>query len=176
MPRVAQDEQAQQWNDEAFFKAMTCDGPLGVICGAPGLPPVETLVPGKAEAAIEGGNLTLLASLCGTCWQAELKDRILLVEDVTESPYRIDRSLTQLLLCGVLDGVKGIIFGHSPTCEKKADDEGFTLLEVIRDRLVPLGVPLIYGFPCGHSEYRTTIPLGLRARLDADEQTVELLE
>ena len=167
MPRWPDNDAANIWNDEGFFKALSLGGKVGTVSGAPGLPAVETLVPGVAEGILEGGNLTLLASLCGTRWQIDLRDKLLLLEDVSEAPYRIDRSLTQLALCGALAGVKGIVFGHSPTCEKSGDDEGFTLREVIMDRLGSLGVPLIYGFPCGHSEYRATLPLGVPARLDA---------
>lgn len=175
MPRISRENGANQWNDDNFFAAMTATGPLGVI-PCPSGADIQTLAGGAAEGIIEGGNLTLLASLTGTNWQLSFRDRLLLVEDVNEAPYRIDRSLTQLLLSGALDGVRGIVFGDSPTCEKSDGDEGFTLKEVIVDRLGGLGVPLVYGFPCGHADFRATIPLGARARLDANNGTLEILE
>jgi muramoyltetrapeptide carboxypeptidase len=91
-----------------------------------------------------------------------------LIEDVSEAPYRIDRMLTQLHLSGVFNGVRGIVFGDSPTCEKPEDDEGQALREVIKERLASLNVPLVYGFPCGHTDYRATLPLGAAVVLDAD--------
>jgi muramoyltetrapeptide carboxypeptidase len=170
MPRW-ENLQANDWNDASFFNALRHGAEIGTIHAPPQVP-AETLIDGVVEGVIEGGNLTLLAALAGTPWQLDLKNKILLVEDVSESPYRIDRSLTQLLLSGSLDGVTGIVFGHSPSCEKKGDDEGFTLREVIMDRLGSLKVPLVYGFPCGHSEFRATLPLGMKVTLDAGKGTL----
>ncbi|MBY0551419.1 MAG: LD-carboxypeptidase [Candidatus Obscuribacterales bacterium] len=164
---------ADDWNDNSFWQAAESGPSVGIVAGVPNGPPVETLVGGQATGVLEGGNLTLLAALCGTRWQIDLHGKILLVEDISEAPYRIDRSLTQMLLSGALDGVAGIVFGHSPTCERGADDEGFTLREVILDRLGIFGVPLIYGFPCGHSDFRATIPLGRTVNLDANAGTLE---
>ncbi len=176
MPRLADNTAANDWNDESFFNAITAAGPLGTVRGAKTGPCVETLVGGVAEGILEGGNLTLLASLCGTRWQMNMNDCILLVEDISEAPYRIDRSLTQLHLSGVLQNVKGIVFGHSPTCEQGDGPDDFTLRGVIMDRLGSLGVPLTYGYPCGHSEYRATLPVGARVRMDADRGTLEFMD
>lgn len=174
MPRLG-DEASVAWNDESFFGAMTGESSVGIVSTPQTGPAIETLVGGQAEGIIDGGNLTLLASLTGTRWQMNFADKIMLVEDVSEVPYRIDRSLTQLELSGALEGVRGIVFGDSPTCEKNDEDDGFTLREVIMDRLGKLGVPLIYGYPCGHTTYRVTVPLGVPARLNADSGILELL-
>lgn len=172
MPRW-ENQIANDWNDNSFWNAAEKGPAAGIVAGVPNGPPVETLVGGAATGVLEGGNLTLLAALCGTRWQIDLRGKILLVEDISEAPYRIDRSLTQMILSGAIDGVAGIVFGHSPTCEKSADDEGFTLRQVIMDRLGAFGVPLIYGFPCGHSDYRATLPLGRTVKLDANSGTLE---
>lgn len=172
MPRW-ENQAANEWNDNSFWHAVENGPELGIIAGVPNGPPVETLVGGEATGILEGGNLTLLAALCGTRWQVDLCGKILLVEDISEAPYRIDRSLTQMLLSGALDRIAGIVFGHSPSCERSADDEGFSLREVIMDRLGAFGVPLIYGFPCGHSDYRATIPLGRTVKLNANSGTLQ---
>ncbi len=101
---------------------------------------------------------------------------MLLIEDVNEAPYRFDRMLTQLILAGTFEGVRGIVVGDSPTCDRPRSPHGLTLREVLLDRLGPLGVPMIYGFPCAHTAYRATVPLGVRARLDADKGTLTFLE
>ncbi len=163
------------YNAQGLYRAMTETGPLGPLPAPPTdggdacpLPP-GVLVPGRAEGPLIGGNLTLLCALEGTPWAVHTEGCILLLEDVDERPYRIDRLLTQLLLSGKLQAAAGFVFGHSPTCE--ADPEGrrrsLTLREILEDLLVPLGKPLVYGLPLGHGVYRATVPLGVRARLVA---------
>ncbi|MFN8556573.1 MAG: hypothetical protein U0531_04205 [Dehalococcoidia bacterium] len=89
----------------------------------------------------------------------DARDAVLLLEDVDEAPYRIDRMLTHLRLAGVLDGVRGIVFGDSPSCDRPPEDtRTFPLIEILRDRLGSLGVPLLYGFPVA------TRPIGPRCR------------
>lgn len=163
---ITANEVANVWNQQSMFAAMT-GGQRGQTLLSPSMGPVvETVVGGVATGLLEGGNLTLLASLCGTRWQPQLRDKVLLLEDVSEAPYRIDRMLTQMHLCNVFDGVRGIVFGYSPTCEPEPVGDGFTLREVLVDRLACLGVPFIYGFPCGHAEYRATLPMGAMVTLD----------
>jgi muramoyltetrapeptide carboxypeptidase len=167
----------QPWSAESLLRAVTRVDPLGTVVSPPDGPAVTTLVAGAATGALVGGNLTLVASLCGTPWQLDARGCLLLLEDTDEAPYRVDRMLTQLRLAGVLDGVRGIVFGDSPTCEpREGDPRPVALVDVLRDRLGDLGVPLLYGFPCGHSPVRATLPLGIPATLDADAGTLTLLE
>jgi muramoyltetrapeptide carboxypeptidase len=145
--------------------------------GGAEMPRSITIQPGQAEGRLCGGNLTLLCSLIGTPWEPDLTDKIVVIEEVDEVPYRVDRMLTQLLLAGQLQRAGAVLFGDSPSC--MAGPEGnpsFTLLEVLNDRLGPLNIPVHYGFPCGHSEYRSTLPLGAMARLDAASGAVTILE
>lgn len=167
---------AHPWTAEALRRALTSAAPLGTITPPPENPPLTAVLPGSAEGALAGGNLTLVASLAGTRWQLDARGCILVLEDVDEKPYRVDRMLTQLAFAGVLDGVLGVLFGDSPTCDRPADDErSFSLQQILADRFGPLGVPVLYGFPCGHTPYRAALPLGVDARLDADQGTLELL-
>jgi muramoyltetrapeptide carboxypeptidase len=118
---------------------------------------VPTAMPGwhlagpdtSAQAPVVGGNLCVLASLAGTPWALEGRDRIVLLEDVGEAPYRVDRMLGQLVDSGGLTGAVGIALGRFIGCEAPAD-VAWELHDVIRDRLAPLGVPVIAGLPVGH--------------------------
>ncbi len=164
------------WNLAGLISALTSTEPLHTIAAPPGAGVPEPLIPGSAEGVLEGGNLTLLAALCGTRWQPDLRGCIALIEDTHESPYRIDRMLTQLVLAGAFDGVRGVLFGDSPDCDRPPSPRGLTLREVLLDRLGGLGVPVLYGFPCGHTPYRATLPLGVRCRLDTAAGTLTMLK
>jgi len=164
------------WNLAGLISALISTEPLGTIAAPSGAAVPVALLPGVADGVLEGGNLTLLASLCGTRWQPDLRGCIVLIEDTHEAPYRVDRMLTQLLLAGAFAGVRGVLFGDSPDCDRPPSPRGLTLREVLLDRLGALGVPVLYGFPCGHTPYRATLPLGVRCRLDTAAGTLTLLE
>lgn len=129
----------------------------------------ETLREGEAEGPLLGGCLTLLRSLIGTPWEPDTSGSILLIEDLNIRPYQVDRALMHLKLAGKFDGVRGIVLGDFPGCEPPPDD-GPTVREVAERLLVPLGVPVVWGSPLGHSKRpMLTVPLGVRARLVARE-------
>jgi muramoyltetrapeptide carboxypeptidase len=150
---------------------------LGVI-GAPepfgrfDVPTLETLHRGSAEGRVFGGCLSLVASLVGTPFLPSFRDSILFLEDTQTKPYQIDRMLTQLRLAGLLDGVRGIVFGEMPDCEQHPE-QGYSLQQVLHDWTASLAVPVLFGFPCGHTRSPgVTLPLGVRARLDGDGLTL----
>lgn len=130
---------------------------------------------GKSTGKLVGGNLTLIASLCGTRWEVKMKGAILFLEDVGESPYRIDRLLTQLLQNSELQKVRGIIIGCCKDCEKKVDDnQSLTLKEVLYDRLAELNIPIVYGFPFGHTENICTLPLGAKVVFHTNDKKIKI--
>ncbi|MGW0476856.1 S66 peptidase family protein [Streptomyces coeruleorubidus] len=135
------------------------------------LPPGGTaLVPGRARGVTLGGCLSLLASDLGTPHAlAGARGGLLLIEDVGESPYRVDRYLTQLLRTGWLDGVAGIVLGSWAACGPYEE-----LRAVLADRLGGLGVPVVEEFGFGHCEGALTIPLGVPAELDASMGTLTI--
>jgi muramoyltetrapeptide carboxypeptidase len=136
-----------------------------------------TITAGAVEAPLVGGNLALLAATLGTPYAVRTAGAILFLEEVGEPVYRVDRFLTQLLLAGVLDGVAGIAIGRFS--ETPPANGGFALPspeEVLAERLGALGVPTAVGFPFGHVDDNWTLPLGVRARLDATAGTLTLLE
>lgn len=124
---------------------------------------------GAAEGPLVGGNLALLAAMCGTPAAPRAAGRILFVEDVGEAAYRLDRAWTQLLLSGALDDVAGIALGRFTDCGDGVD-------ELLHELTWSLGVPVLAGLPIGHEPDNWTLPLGVRARLDADAGTLQLLE
>lgn len=138
----------------------------------PQLVRLQALRPGVTRGPLAGGNLTLLGHLCGTPWQLELGGHILLLEDVNEAPYRLDRILTQLRLAGGLAGLNGVLLGSLTGCQAP---EGPAPEEVIVEQLGDLGVPVACGAPVGHGEHNLALPLGLPAELDADHGWLRFL-
>ena len=136
--------------------------------------------PGQATGLLAGGNLSLVVSLMGTPYDLPYDNKILFLEDVGESPYRVDRMLTQLLNSGKLDKVKGVALGVFANCETKPDDPDFSqslsLREVLEDRFSGLNVPVLYGLPIGHIMDNATLPFGAMAELNVDKATLEILE
>lgn len=128
----------------------------------------ETWVEGEATGRLTGGNLALLAALCGTPWQLDSRDRIVVIEEVGEHPYRIERMLQQLVDSGSLDGVAGVALGELRGCEapKSAD---WTLRDAVMAHLEPLGVPVVAGLPIGHGARNMAWPYGVEARIGEGE-------
>lgn len=165
-------------------------------------PKGEALMPGTADGVLQGGTITLLAAALGTPEGIPLPTappgrhlpaaipgatdaesllgapdgspapggRVIFLEDVTEAPYRLDRCITQLLRARWFDGVTGIVLGSFVDCGEEAE-----LRAMLVDRLGPLGVPILWGFPAGHGPTQLTLPLGARVRLDADAGTLRIL-
>lgn len=126
---------------------------------------------GRVEGPLVGGNLAVLAALCGTPYLPAVDGRILLLEDVTEKPYRLDRLLTQLLQCtGGLHGVRGIALGHFTECDEP--DKGQFAADTLRERLAGLGVPVVAELPVGHQAPNYALPHHGTVVLDADAGTL----
>jgi muramoyltetrapeptide carboxypeptidase len=137
---------------------------------------IVTLAGGIAEGPLIGGNLTLLQSLVGTPYFPEFDGAILFLEDVGEHLYRVDRMLAQFRLLGLLARLAGVIVGRFTQLERVAPDGALGFDEVLATYFEPLKIPTAYGFPVGHLDSQWTLPLGVRARLDAGAGEVELLE
>lgn len=134
----------------------------------------EAYVGGAAEGPLLGGNLSVFTRLLGTPFMPPLDGGILLLEDVSEQPYRLDRMWTHLELAGVFRKVKGIVLGQFFGCEPR--DGGFTAAEVLRALTADTGLPCAAGFPIGHGDVNEPVPLGVRVRLDADAARLTFLE
>jgi muramoyltetrapeptide carboxypeptidase len=127
---------------------------------------------GVAQGTLAGGNLALLSALAGTPFAPRLHDAIVVLEDIDEPVYRVDRMMRQLLLAGILDGVRGIVFGSCTNCPEAADDGARRLDDVVGEIAALLDVPTIIGAPIGHIDDQWTLPLGAPASLDADRRTL----
>jgi muramoyltetrapeptide carboxypeptidase len=154
-----------------LLRAVTRPDPLGPLANPPDGPEIETLVPGTAEGTLIGGNLALLTSLLGTPYFPRLSGAVLFIEDIVDHLYRLDRKLVHLRLAGVLEQVAGIVVGESAARPQNPGSEaappGLSVREILHDLIVPLGKPAAYGLACGHGKYTLTLPIGIRARLDA---------
>ena len=130
---------------------------------------------GVAEGPLVVSNLTIATSLIGTPWLPDLRGAVLVIEDTGEAPYRIDRLLTQWRTSGLLRGVAGIGLGRFSWAHDDVLPGDFSMEEILRERLRPLGLPLISGLPVGHGVPNLALPLGRRARLDGRTGTLTLL-
>ena len=135
----------------------------------------ETLVGGWQEGRLTGGSLSLVVASLGTPWEVDTRDGILLLEEVGETPYRIDRMLQQLHAAGKLTAAVGFGIGRLVGCDPK-DGEGPTAEDVVAEVLTPLGVPTVVGLPFGHGHPNRPWPHGGRAAIDAERGEIELLE
>ena len=137
----------------------------------------ESLIKGGAEGVIVGGAMTIVEATFGTPWELNTRGAILILEDRAMKPYQIDRVLMHFKQAGKLDGVKGIVLGDFPDCEPPVGGSP-TVRDVCSRILGPLGVPLVFGSPVGHTKRAMlTIPLGVHARLTAKgEGALEFLE
>jgi muramoyltetrapeptide carboxypeptidase len=160
---------------DCFWRAVERAEPLGRYDTSEGS--VRTLVGGRAEGRTAGGCIQLLSSAVGTPEHPDFEGRIVLLEDVNEKVYQTDRNLTQLIRSGLLGRAAGIVIGTVTDWELAEKSRPAILLsDMWRDIIAPLGIPAIVGFPFGHERNPLTIPLGVRARLDADAATLEILE
>jgi muramoyltetrapeptide carboxypeptidase len=172
------------FNRDHFERALAAPAPAGRLGRLPQPDGVllahqnriVTLTGGVAEGPLVGGNLTLLQALVGTPWLPSLDGAILFLEDVGEEVYRIDRMLAHLRLAGVLGRVAGVLVGRFTEMERRGADGAMGFDQVLAAHLEPLRVPVAYGFPVGHVDEQWTLPIGVRARLDASAGEVEILE
>jgi muramoyltetrapeptide carboxypeptidase len=135
------------------------------------------IAPGTARGPLIGGNLTLMAHLTGTPYQPDFRGKILFLEDVHEAIYALDRYLTQLWLAGLLQQVVGIVLGKFTDCTPRSSGGwSLTLEQVLADRCLPLGIPVLRGLMLGHIDEQTIVPVGCEAALDVEAGTLTLLE
>jgi muramoyltetrapeptide carboxypeptidase len=131
------------------------------------------LVPGTAQGPLIGGNLSLLASLCGTPYQPQTAGHILFIEDWKEQYYTLDRQFTQLRQAGLLSEIAGLLlcdFSHINEADPHWD-----LTEQLRRLTADLDVPVGFGFSVGHGDVTATLPIGVKAQFQADAGRLTVL-
>jgi muramoyltetrapeptide carboxypeptidase len=186
----------QRWNWVGFYGPMVAAGFSGGPGAAKGYDPEsllaalqktdggwriglrgETLVGGDAEGTVLGGCMTLVETSLGTPWELDTEGAIILLEDRGMKPWQVDRALMHLKQAGKFAATRGIVLGDFPECEAPVGGSP-TAREVCERILGPLGVPIVYGAPVGHTmRPMLTVPLGVKARLIAEgEGALEILE
>ncbi len=141
-------------------------------CGA--APGARTLRGGRAQGRLVGGNLALLAALAGTAFAPDYDNAIVVLEDVNEDVYRVERMLLTLRLGDAFATCTGLVFGAFTNAPEHRPDHGGSrsLAAVLQELADLLRVPCLSGVPVGHIDDQWTVPLGMHARLDADERTL----
>jgi muramoyltetrapeptide carboxypeptidase len=132
---------------------------------------------GVGEGPLIPANLSLLAAMVGTGRLPSLRGAILVLEEIDETPQRIDRMLTQLRLAGLLDGIVGLVVGQFTRCAPR--DPGFPAdlwRDVVRGHAAALDVLTLAGFPYGHEPVFEPLPVGVRARITSSPPALEILE
>jgi len=165
--------------DIAGLKAsLMSSEPLGLLPGTSSRvdPERGTIVPGIAEGELLGGNLCLVSALAGTPQEPDFTGKIVFIEEIGEAPYRVDRMLTQLMNTRTFKKAAGIAFGSLKPRASDRVDPNESMIAVLRDRCEAIGIPAATGFPFGHIRDQVTLPLGARARLDATQQTLTVLQ
>jgi muramoyltetrapeptide carboxypeptidase len=135
----------------------------------------RTLAPGRAEGTLVAGNLSILASLTGTRFAPDLGGAVLCLEDANEEAYRLDRLFWQIVSAGMLQRVRGIVLGELVGCKPEGTGR-HSARRVLERAIAALGLPAISGAAFGHGRRNVAMPVGVRARLDANERTLTLLE
>jgi len=131
---------------------------------------------GKATGRVAGGNLALVASLMGTPWSVDFDGAILVLEDIDEAVYRIDRMLTQLVLSGQLSRCAALVTGDFRPPEGETIQNNRTVDEVVLEAAEAAGIPCLAGVPVGHIPDQWTIPMGAIAELDVGERRLRVLK
>lgn len=134
-----------------------------------GISKLETIVGGVARGELIGGNLNRLVSTLATKFEADLHDKIVVLEDIHESPDRVDGMLNQLRLARKLEQAAGFVIGDF----NGVDEE--ELLKIVSHYLKPLNKPVVAGFKIGHCRPNIGLPLGVEAILDADAKVLRIL-
>ncbi len=152
----------------ALIRALQGTGPHPRYAG-------RALVPGWGEGRLVGGSLTVCVASLGTPWEIDTREAIVMLEDVTELPYRIDRMLQQLRAAGKFDRATGIALGGFTDCDDERYPE-WTVERLFDDVFGSLGIPVVAGLPFGHGTENMPWPFAGRAALDGARGELEILE
>jgi len=161
-PMVTTLAEADQKSKGLFFSTLTDDKKLEVI-----LQRGTSIKPGISSGIVFGGNLATLCHLLGTPFEPSFEGGILILEDVGEVPYKLDRMLSQMKLAGCFDGLAGLALGSFKGCGKYDD-----IYRIVEDVFKEDDIPILAGFEAGHVNSNITFPIGLPATLDANSSKI----
>ncbi len=161
--------------EEMFWRSLTSKKPLGIIRGARNWP-LQFSREKISNGRILGGNLSLLAGLMGTPYFPLINHLVLLLEEIDERPYRVDRTLQQMKLNRLFERARGIVLGAFIDCTPVKGKPSLRLQQVFGETFHDTSIPILSGFRYGHLSNSLTIPLGVRVRLNGTKNTLEFLE
>lgn len=167
-PMLEKKDALEGESGSALVRALQGTGPLPRYAG-------RTLVPGWGEGRLVGGSLTVCVASLGTPWEIDTRGAILMLEDVTELPYRVDRMLQQLRAAGKLEQLAGVALGAFTDCDDVRYPE-WPVDRLFTEIFGSLGVPVVMDLPFGHGGANRPWPFGGRAALDGARGELELLE
>lgn len=137
---------------------------------------LKTLTAGTAIGELIGGNLTVVTSMIGTNFEPNWQNKILFLEETGEEPYRIDRMLWQLKQANVFNQINGVVLGAFTKCNPEEPEKSFSLTDILDQHFKDTKFPVYKGATFGHIIPKFTLPLGLSAKIDADNFSITLLE
>jgi len=155
-----------------FWRVVGGDAGYDVV--GPGHETLAPLKDGHAEGVLLGGNLALICALLGTPFFPDLTGAVLFIEDVGEAPYRIDGMLARLRLAGVLQNLGGLVFGLFTDAGVAEGRPTFSVDEVLAQYAPHVGGPVAAGLVYGHVRRKSTLPVGVRARLTCGDGAARL--
>ena len=164
------------FTEEHFWRMITSTKKTGSIHNPDGRP-FEPIRKGNAAGILIGGNLSLITSIAGTPYLPSFKNSILYFEEIEEEPYRFDRMMNQAALSGIFRDAKGILVGEL-TDVKPADESKpyLTAEQILSDHLSHLGKPVLRGLVYGHVARKLTMPVGVRASMNATDCSLSITE
>jgi len=171
---IAADDENTLISLRSLMQALTAEGGYELV-NPQGYPRV-TLQSGCARGILTGGNLTLIAHSLGTPWAPDFHGKILFLEDIGEYTYRIDEMLVNLKYAGAFEQCAGILLGEFTNCQIEYPEYGMTLETILEEIGFPQDKPVLRGIRAGHCSPKLTLPMGVLCEMDADSQSVRLLE
>jgi muramoyltetrapeptide carboxypeptidase len=160
-------------NDYSFrnlFRVISGREPAGEVTNPGDAEGMKFIGSGRVSGPLTGGNLSLLITTLGTPYEIDTRGKVLVIEDIDEDPYAIDRYLRHLHNAGKFDTIAGLVLGSFTNCVKKdSDKDSFSTEEVFNDFIKNISCPIVSGLTFGHSGITTTIPIGINAAIDIDD-------
>jgi muramoyltetrapeptide carboxypeptidase len=164
------------FTEEHFWSCLTSKRKLGEVKNPDGRV-FHTIVKGKRSGVLLGGNLSLIVALAGSKYLPSFKGSLLFIEEIEEESYRFDRMMNQLRITGILDDSSGVIMGELTDVKASDTTKPFlTAEQVMNDYLAGLKKPVVTGLVYGHIPRKLTIPIGIRATLDASNGSLRFDE
>lgn len=176
MPAVEFWKKPDPYTEEQFWRLVTSRSAVGVLENPKG-EKLEVHREGKASGVLLGGNLALLVSTIGTQFMPSLRGAILVLEEVGEYPYRVDRMLAQLVNAGVLKNAAALLLGQFTECEPK--DPALPHLKIdylLKEYAQKAAGPVLGNVFYGHLPKKLTVPFGLNAIVDTKKRRIEVRE